>query len=66
MKHAHLPKQKYRHAAPGALFDFCTQLNEQGFNIPPLDIRARWPRKNQIDKSLVLLLHTIDGTKFRY
>ena len=66
MKHAHLSKQKYRHPAPGAFLDLRTQLNEQGLDIPPLDVRTRRPRKNQVDKSLMLQLHAIDGTNFGY
>ena len=57
MKYAHFPKQKYGNPATGPLFNFRTKLNEQGFNIPPLDICARRPRKNQVDKPLVLPFH---------
>jgi hypothetical protein len=46
MKNPHLIKQKDRNPATCPFFNFRTQFNEQGFNITPLDIAARWSRKN--------------------
>jgi len=57
MKNPHLIKQKDRNPAARPLFNFRTQFNEQGFNITPLDIAARWSRKNQLNSPLIPSFH---------
>ena len=58
MKHPHLIKQENRDTAAGAFFDFGAELNEEGFNIAPLNIRAGRTSKNQLDNSLMPPLHS--------
>lgn len=38
VKYSNLPKEHHRYAATLPLSDLCPQLNEQGFNIAPMDI----------------------------
>lgn len=57
MKDPHLIKQKDRNPTTCPLFNFCTLFNEKALNIAPLDIAARWPRKNQFNNSLMPTFH---------
>jgi hypothetical protein len=57
VKHPHFTKQKYRNPASRMLFDLRAKLNEQGFNIAPLDVCAGGSGKNQFNNSLALPFH---------
>jgi hypothetical protein len=57
VKHPHLTKQKYRNPASRTLFDLRAKLNEQGFNIAPLDVCAGGSGENQFNNSLALPFH---------
>ena len=57
MKNPHLIKQKDRNPAARPFFNLSPQFNEKALNIAPLDIAACWPRKNQLNCSLLRPFH---------
>ncbi len=57
VKYPYLIKQEYRNPAASPLFDLSTKLNKQGLNLTPLNVRARWSREDQLDRSLAPSLH---------
>jgi hypothetical protein len=57
MKDPNLFKQNNGDATPFSFRNFGAKLEEQGFDIAPLDISARRPSKNQLERPLVPTLH---------
>jgi hypothetical protein len=57
VENPHLIKQKDRNPTARAFFNLSPQFNEKALNIAPLNIAARWPRKNQFNNSLMPTLH---------
>ena len=66
MKDAHFAKQKNRNPAARPFFNFGAQFDKKRLHIAPLDIAARWPRKDQLNNSLVPLLHCLNSTISKY
>ena len=54
---AHLLKQNDGNSATFALTDIRSQLHEKGFDIAPLNVRARGPSEDQFQRSLMPSLH---------
>ena len=62
VENAHLLKQDNSYAAPLPLTDFRAQLNEQGLNIAPLNVRTRRVREYQFQRAEMSSPHRTDST----
>ena len=57
MADANFGEQDHRDAAAFSLTDFGAKLCEEHLDIPPLNVGARRPRKDQFKRALVSTLH---------
>lgn len=58
VKNANFPEQDNSHTAAFAIADLCAKLDEECFNIAPLNIAARRVSEDQFKGALMLSLHT--------
>ena len=66
MKDAYLPEQYDSHAATLAFADLCPKIDEEGFDILPLDVRTRRVSEDKVQRALMFSLHAANGTAKRY
>ncbi len=59
MKHPNLSEKKDRHATALELTNLRSKLDEQRFNIAPLEISAHWAGKDSLKGLLVSLSHGV-------
>lgn len=57
VKHSNLTEQNYCYSTTFALTDFSTRLDEQCFNLSPMDVAAYRAGENSLQGFLVLPLH---------
>ena len=57
MKDTHLAEQDHSHPAAFSFGDLRSKFSEQGINIAPLDVGARWMREDRGKGALLLSLH---------
>jgi hypothetical protein len=63
VEHVPLAKQTHADARPFSLTDFCSQFDEQRFNVTPSDVSADGARKDQFKRSGMLAFHGWNGTE---
>ena len=66
MEDTHFVEKKNGHSTSLALTDFGTKADEEGFDILPSDVRARWVREHCVECSLMGALHALNGTGIQY
>ena len=66
MENTHFVEKKNGNSTSLAFSDLGAEAGEEGFDVLPSDVRARWVRKNRFQCSLMGALHVLYGTRPQY
>ena len=66
MEDTHFVEKNNGNSTSLAFTDVGAKAGEEGFDVPPSDVRARWVRENCVECSLMGALHALYGTVSQY